>query len=184
MRRLLTPALLVFCVNASAAQLSPSRCAQPVLTKVQAAILEQLASGPAIAVGMWTSTARQTNADDLQWNQQIGGDPAVFGWFPGRSGIVLTEPGSYLIQTRVPVYGAPAQPYTPYANLSITDWHQPPAAVSQYALAGQHGYSELHHLLLYVKAADDHEPYEVMIGFGADPLGYTQGAVLVIEKLQ
>lgn len=182
MRRVLLLLFVGLAVSSSAGPAADRR--QPALTKAQAEMLARVKSSTAIAAGMWISTARQTDADELQFQQQVAGDAAVFGWYSGRTGIVLTEPGTYLIQTRVPVYGTPGQAQLPYVNVSITDYHQPQGQVSQVALAGQAGYSELRHLLLYVKAAGDYEPYEVLLGFGADPQGYTEGAVLVIEKLQ
>lgn len=172
---LLAPQLRAAEAQSKAAKIEATRAARVAVT------LEAEPTCPASAapiVGAWTSTGRQTNADDLQWNTQQAGDPSVFDWTPGGPEIVLTQPGTYIIQTRIPVYGTPRneQHVTPAAVVTVTGVLD----VYQRAIAGRNGFSYLTHLLVYEKP--DTTPQGVVIGFGADELGWTEGAVLVIEK--
>lgn len=133
-----------------------------------------------VSVGMWTSTGVQTNADGLCWNEQVAGDPDVYDWAAGDGEIRIIAPGTYIIQTRIPVYGAPRQPLRPYVGLTISTGAE---QISQDAQATKLGHDTIGHLLVFVKAEGTDTSY-VTLGFGADELGWTQGAVLIIEKIK
>ena len=134
----------------------------------------------ATAVGMWTSTGRQTNADGLCWNEQVAGDADVFDWAPGDSEIRIVAPGTYIIQTRIPVYGTPGQSVRPYAGLTVSTGAE---QVNQTATATKLGDDVVAHLLVFVKAQGAETSY-LDIGFGADEGGWTQGAVVVIARIK